>query len=77
MKTTIIDMSDLSFEDERDLMLKHMGKVVSIPYYIFPYNMLVSKNLELGKKYVTIACYKNCKTDENSKISYSYEFDLS
>ncbi len=76
MQTKVIDMVDLSFEEERDLMLEHIGKVIGIPHHIFPQTMSVSINPNLKKKYVTITCHQNAKTKENQVLSYSYELTL-
>jgi hypothetical protein len=76
MELKVIDMTEMSFEEERDLMLEHMGRVVGIPHHIYPQTMNIAINRHLGKKYITISCKQNAKTKENQTTTYDYEVNL-
>ena len=76
MEVKVIDMTEMSFEQERGLMLEHIGKVIAIPHHIFPQTMSIAINRHLGKKYITISCKQNVKMENKKIVTYDYVFNL-
>ena len=68
-------MENLSFEEENELMLKHLGFVFHIPFHINPITMSVSKNPHINEETITIMCETKSKTENHRRITYNFRKD--
>ena len=71
-----IPMEDLTFQQENDLMLKHLGKVINIPYHQYPNRMVLFTNEFLKIRNISIFCKQNAKTQAGQRTTYDFEFKL-
>ena len=71
-----ISMEDLTFQQENNLMLEHIGKVINIPLHKQPNKMIIFRNEFLKIKYVSIFCKQNAKSEVGQRYNYDFKFKL-
>lgn len=71
-----IPMDDLTFQQEDELMLEHIGKKITIPHYKFPTKMILVRNEFLKIRYVSIFCKQNAKSEAGQRSNYNFSFKL-
>ena len=71
-----IPMDDLTFQQEDELILEHIGKKIIIPHYKFPTKMIWVRNEFLKIRYVSIFCKQNAKSEAGQRSNYDFKFAI-